>query len=289
MSVRGLRLHTPLHQGAACVLVGELLLALMGAQVKALAPDLGSPMLVFGRNALGLAIILPIMLWRQGPDCLRTSNLRFHVVRGVVGVSSMYCYFFSLGGLALTDAVLLKLTAPFFIPLIALLWLGERTSIWTLATIALGFCGVVVLLQPGQAGMEDVFFVMTGVSGAILGGTSKVAIRRMGTREPSARIVVYFGLVATTVSAPAALLHWQWPTLWQWLGLLSIAASATAAQMLITTAYRIAPAGRIGQFTYSSVVFAALLGWLIWSEPLTLHQAIGCFFIVGAGLLNMRR
>lgn len=285
----GFSLRSSLHQGAACVLAGELLLALMGAQVKALAPELDNTMLVFARNALGLAIILPIMLWREGPDCLRTINLRFHVVRGVVGVSAMYCYFFSLGGLALTDAVLLKLTSPFFIPLIALLWLGERTSPWALMTIVLGFCGVVVLLQPGHAGMQDVLFVMAGVSGAVLGGTAKVTIRRMGTREPSARIVVYFGIVATTVSAPAALLNWQWPTLWQWLGLVSIAACATAAQMLITTAYRIAPAGRIGQFTYSSVIFAALLGWLIWSEPFTLNQAIGCMFIVGAGLLNMRR
>lgn len=285
----GFTLRSPLHRGAACVLAGELLLALMGAQVKLLAPELDNAMLVFARNALGLAIILPIMLWREGPDCLRTDNLRFHVVRGVVGVSAMYCYFFSLGGLVLTDAVLLKLTSPFFIPLIALLWLGERTSPYALMTIVLGFCGVVVLLEPGHAGMEDVFFVMAGVSGALLGGTAKVTIRRMGTREPSGRIVVYFGIVATTVSAPAALLNWQWPTLWQGLGLVSIAACATAAQMLITTAYRIAPAGRIGQFTYSSVVFAALLGWLIWSDPFTLNQALGCVFIVGAGLLNMRR
>lgn len=280
---------SPLYRGAACVLAGELLLAFMGALIKLLSPDMASSMLVFGRNAVGLAILLPIMLWREGVDCLRTGQLRFHLVRGVVGVSAMYCYFFSLAGLALTDAILLKLTAPFFIPLIALLWLGERTSLYTLGTIAFGFCGVAVLLQPGHASQEDIFFVMAGVSGALLGGSAKVTIRRMGVSEPSARIVVYFAIVATTVSAPAALLHWQWPTLQQWLALLAVGACATMAQLLITTAYRIAPAGRIGQFTYSSVVFAALLGWLIWSDPFTLRQGLGCLFIVGAGLLNMRR
>lgn len=280
---------SPLYRGAACVLAGEFLLAFMGALIKYLSPDMASAMLVFGRNALGLALILPIMLLRDGVDCLKTEHLRFHLVRGVVGVSAMYCYFFSLGGLALTDAVLLKLTSPFFIPVIAMLWLGERTSLYTLMTIAFGFCGVVVLLQPGEAGYEDVLFVTAGVSGALLGGTAKVAIRRMGVAEPSARIVVYFGIVATLVSAPAALLNWQWPTATQWLALVAVAACATLAQLLITTAYRIAPAGRIGQFTYSSVIFAALLGWLIWSDPFTLRQALGCLFIVGAGLLNMRR
>ncbi len=271
------------------MLGGELMLAIMGALIKYLSPELGNAMLVFARNALGLAIILPILLLREGPDCLRTPHLRFHLVRGVVGVSAMYCYFFSLGGLALTDAVLLKLTAPFFIPLIAFAWLGERTSPFTLGTIAVGFCGVVVLLEPGKAGLEDTLFVLAGLSGALLGGTAKVTIRRMGVSEPSARIVVYFGIIATIVSLPAALIHWQWPTSTQWMLLVSLAACATLAQMLITTAFRIAPAGRIGQFTYSSVVFAALLGWLFWSEPFTLNQAIGCLFIVGAGLLNMRR
>lgn len=280
---------TPLQRGAICVIGGELLLAIMGALIKHLSPELGNAMLVFARNLLGLAIILPLLLWREGTHCLRTHHLRFHAVRGVVGVSAMYCYFFSLGGLALTDAVLLKLTAPFFIPLIAFAWLGERTSLFTLGTIALGFCGVVVLLRPGEAGLEDILFVMAGLSGALLGGTAKVTIRRMGVSEPSARIVVYFGIIASVVSLPAALLNWQWPTAMQWGLLLSLAACATAAQMLITTAFRIAPAGRIGQFTYSSVVFAALLGWLFWSEPFTLNQALGCLFIVGAGLLNMRR
>lgn len=277
-----------LRLGALCVIAGELLLAVMGALIKYLSPDLGNSMIVFGRNALGLSLLLPILLYREGPGFLRTPHLRFHMMRGVIGVSAMYCYFFSLGKLALTEAVLLKLTAPFFIPLIAFFWLKERTAPITVAAIALGFCGVFVLLQPGQARAEDVLFVLAGVSGAVLGATAKVTIRRMGVKEPSARIVVYFALIASAVSAPAAIMNWQWPTALQWLLLLALAATATAAQLLITTAYRIAPAGAIGQFTYSSVLFAVLLGWLFFSEPLSLHQAVGGVLIVGAGLLNMR-
>ncbi|TVP53161.1 MAG: DMT family transporter [Halomonadaceae bacterium] len=260
----------------------------MGALIKYLSPDLGNSMIVFGRNLLGLGILLPILLIREGPRYLITPHLRFHLMRGVIGVSAMYCYFFSLGKLPLTDAVLLKLTAPFFIPLIAFFWLGERTAMVTVIAIALGFCGVMVLLQPGQASVEDLFFVLAGVSGAVLGATAKVTIRRMGVSEPSPRIVLYFALIASAVSAPAALLNWQWPTALQWLLLLAMAATATAAQLLITTAYRIAPAGAIGQFTYSSVLFAVLLGWLFFAEPLSLNQALGGALIVFAGLLNMR-
>lgn len=277
-----------LRLGALCVIGGELLLAVMGALIKYLSPELGNSMIVFGRNVLGLAILLPILLIRQGPGYLVTPHLRFHLMRGVIGVSAMYCYFYSLGKLSLTDAVLLKLTAPFFIPVIAFFWLGERTAPITLVAIALGFCGVLVLLQPGQATTDDVFYVLAGVSGAVLGGTAKVTIRRMGVSEPSARIVLYFALIASVVSAPAAILNWQWPTALQWLLLLAMAVTATTAQLLITTAYRIAPAGAIGQFTFSSVLFAVLLGWLFFAEPLSAHQALGGALIIGAGLLNMR-
>ena len=280
---------SPLYRGAACVLAGEMLLAIMGAIIKYLAPDLPNAVLVFLRNGLGLLIITPIVLFQAGPSALKTRHLRFHLMRAVIGVSAMYCYFFSLNNLALTEAVLLKLTAPFFIPIIALLWLKEATSSRIWLTIAIGFAGVLVLLDPQTAGFDDYLFVAAGMLGALLGATAKVTIRRMGVAEPSARIVFYFGLFGSLVTAPAAILGWGTPTTSQWLWLIGLAACATLAQMLITTAYRIAPAGQIGQFTYSSVLFAALLGWVVFLEPTTQEQLIGCILIVGAGLMNLRQ
>tara|TARA_R100001440_G_scaffold14959_6_gene25430 strand:+ start:28675 stop:29532 length:858 start_codon:yes stop_codon:yes gene_type:complete len=280
---------SPLYRGAACVLAGEMLLAIMGAIIKYLAPDLPNAVLVFLRNGLGLLIITPIVLFQAGPSALKTRHLRFHLMRAVIGVSAMYCYFFSLNNLALTEAVLLKLTAPFFIPIIALLWLKEATSSRIWLTIAIGFAGVLVLLDPQTAGFDDYLFVAAGMLGALLGATAKVTIRRMGVAEPSARIVFYFGLFGSLVTAPAAILGWVTPTTSQWLWLIGLAACATLAQMLITTAYRIAPAGQIGQFTYSSVLFAALLGWVVFLEPTTQEQLIGCILIVGAGLMNLRQ
>ncbi|MFE8071596.1 DMT family transporter [Marinobacteraceae bacterium S3BR75-40.1] len=276
-------------RGAAFVILGEMLLSVMGAIIKHLSPELPNALLVFCRNGLGLMILLPIVLTQAGGlRALKTPNLRFHLMRGLIGVSAMYCFFFSLGKLALTEAVLLKLTAPFFIPLVATFWLRERSSPVTWLAIAIGFCGVLVILDPGRSGFSDWLYVGAGLAGALLGGTAKVTIRRMGVNEPSARIVLYFGVIATLASAPAAAAQWQMPTAIQWGLLLALAACATIAQLCITTAYRIAPAGKVGQFTYSSVAFAAILGWWFWGETVTLNQAVGCALIVGAGLLNMR-
>lgn len=280
---------TALQRGAACVMAGEMLLAIMGAIIKHLAPELPNAELVFLRNVLGLAVITPVMLYREGVGGLRTRHLRFHFMRAVIGVSAMYCYFFSLQKLALTEAVLLKLTAPFFIPVIALLWLRESTSRTIWLTIAVGFAGVLVILNPAAAHLQDYLFVAAGLTGALLGATAKVTIRRMGVAEPSGRIVFYFAFFGSLVTAPAAMAVWQPPSTAIWLWMAALALCATLAQMLITTAYRIAPAGQIGQFTYSSVLFAALLGWVFFLEPVTESQLLGCVLIVGAGLFNLRQ
>lgn len=278
-----------LGRGAAYVLAGEVLLAIMGAIIKHLAPDVPNAVLVFLRNALGLAIIFPVLIASNGFSGLKTNHVRFHLMRAVIGVSAMYCYFYSLEHLPLTNAVLLKLTAPFFIPVIALFWLKENTSRLTWLAIAVGFLGVAVILDPTAANTVDYFFVAAGLGGALLGATAKVTIRRMGVSEPSGRIVFYFGLFGTLVTAPAAFLTWQTPDWQTWMWMIALALCATCAQLLITTAYRIAPAGQIGQFTYASVVFAALLGWLFFMEPITVNQFIGSALIVGAGLLNLRQ
>ncbi|WP_207950578.1 DMT family transporter [Marinobacter sp. JSM 1782161] len=280
---------TAIQRGAAFVLAGEMLLAVMGAIIKHLSPDIPSAQLVFLRNILGLAIIGPLLISREGVAGLKTRHLRFHLMRAVIGVSAMYCYYLSLEKLVLTEAVLLKLTAPFFIPVIALLWLKESTSRLIWLTIAVGFAGVLVILDPASADLNDYLFVAAGLAGALLGATAKVTIRRMGVTEPSARIVFYFGLFGTLVTAPAAAAVWVPPGLSTWLWMGGLALCATLAQMLITTTYRIAPAGQIGQFTYSSVIFAALLGWLFFMEPVTGSQVIGCALIVGAGLFNLRQ
>lgn len=272
----------------AAVILGELCFALMGGIIKHLATDLPNEVILFFRNSLAFVIIVPLLFQKMGVSGFKTTEFRFHAIRGGVGVAAMSCFFYILGNMNFTEAILLKLTTPFFIPLVALLWLGERSSPLTLWAIAIGFVGVIFIVDPQNKGWTDVDLVLVGLLGAVLAAVAKVTIRRMRGSEPSLRIVFYFSVFATLFSAPFAAAAWKAPSATQMLWLFGLASIATIGQLLITSAYRRVSAGKIGQFTYTSLIFSSTMGWMIWDEALTISIILGMLCIVGAGLLNMK-
>ena len=121
----------------------------------------------------------------------------------------------------------------------------------------------------------------------MLAGLAKVIIRKMSATETPGRIVFYFALVGTIVSAVPAMLAWVSLSWIQFGSLVAIAASSTIAQLSISKAYSHAPAGQLGPYTYTSVAFAAFFGWIIWDEVLNTNTIIGILIIVLAGGLAM--
>lgn len=272
-------------QGALFILLSELMFASMGAAVKA-ASGLGLPneMLVFMRNLMGLFIITPLLL-RYGTAELRTSVYPMHLLRAVLGVFAMYSFFFVLGKLALADGMLLKMTAPIFMPLIALLWLGERVGRLAILAVPIGFVGVGLVLKPDG---DMNWVALVGVLGGALAAFAKVTVRRLGRSEPTTRIVFYFALNATLISALPLLWAWQTPNLQQWALLGLMGAMGTAGQLLLTRGYAVAAAARVSPFTYFSVVFGAVYGYLLWGEVLDWLFVLGASLIAVAGVTAVR-
>lgn len=262
-------------------LVSSLAFATMAAVIKAMAPVLPTEMTVFFRNFFGLLAILPLVL-REGV-ALRTENMRWHVTRGVFGLIAMYCFFYTLGSMPLGDAVLLNYTAPLFTPLIALLWLREAVPVAVRIAIGVGFIGVVLILKPGH----DLFtpVALIGLVSGLFAAFAMTSIRRMAQTESALRIVFYFALVGTLLSAIPLLWHWQAMTWAAALPLFSIGILASIGQLFLTKAYMGAPAARVGALTYLTVVIAALYGWLFWSEAPDIFSLVGAVLVFIGGAL----
>lgn len=275
---------SPLVLGGLALLAGEFSFALLAVVVRELAAELSQVQIVFFRNLAALLVMLPWLL-RQGFGHFKPARFRYHFLRSAVGIAGMYCYFYAIGNLPLALAVLLGQTAPILIPLIAGLWLKERSTRGVYAAIALGFGGVLVILSPWQHPLAPAALV--GLLGALFAATAKVTIRRMAGSEPSSLIVFYFTFISTLVSAVPLGADWR-PVDWRlWPWLLALGLTAAAGQFLMTKAFTLAPAGRIGALSYSQIVFAALLGWWYFGEGLDWHVAAGGVLIAYAGLLSM--
>ncbi len=273
--------RTALIRGALLILASELAFASMGAVVKAASVSLPNEQLVFFRNLFGLVALLPFLLRTRG-DSLATRRYPLHLLRAALGVSAMYAFFWVLGNLPLAEAVLLKMTAPIFLPLIGWLWLREHVSSLAMVAIPVGFLGVLLVLDP--AGNFS-WMALVGLLGGLLAAGAKVAVRRLTATEPPGRVVFYFAVNAGLLTTLPMIWAWQTPTpaQWGWLALLGL--FGTAGQLLMTRGYAEAPAGQLGPFTYFTVLFAGVYGYLFWGEVPTAGFLAGAVLIAAAGLL----
>ena len=276
-----------LIRGAAYIILGELCFATMGVGVRLVSVELHNPMIVFARNILGLALLLPWLL-RRGIGNAATRVPALHLLRAGAGVAAMYCFFYAIAAMPLADAMLLKLTAPIFIPVIAILWLGERMTPALGLALGIGFAGVAVILDPsyGAGGFSVSPAALIGLLGGVLAALAKVTVRRLSRSEPPTRIVFYFALIAAGISAVPLIWAWQTPSARAMLGLAGVAVAATLGQLALTRGLSLAPASRMGVFGYAAVVFGAGYGWLLWNEPLTWRTIAGTVLIAAAGLLT---
>ncbi len=278
-----------LVRGAVFIVLGELCFASMGVGIRLVSTELDNTMIVFARNLLGLLLLLP-WLAHRGVGTLATAVPGLHLLRAGAGVAAMYCFFYAIAAMPLAEAMLLKLTAPIFMPLIAVLWLHERVTPTLALALGIGFAGVAVILDPGVtgSGISVSPVALIGLMGGVLAALAKVTVRRLSRTEPPTRIVFYFALIAAAISAVPLTWSWQTPSWPAAAGLVAIAVAATLGQLALTRGLSLAPASRMGVFGYSAVVFGAAYGWLLWDEPLTLTTITGTLLIAAAGLLATR-
>lgn len=268
--------------GAALLVLSAAIFASVGAAIKLVASDVTVEQIVFFRSSLAFIPMLPF-LRRAGLRGLVTDCFGKHVVRALAGVAAMYCYFFAIAHLPLAEAVVLSYTAPLFIPFIARAWLDEGVAPGAGFAAALGFGGILLILRPG-AGLLSVA-APVGIVGGLFAALAFVGIRSLAETEPTTRTVFYFGVIASAISAVPLPWSWRTPTPRAWALLVLIGVLAGLGQFALTQAYAHAPASRISPFSYTTVIFATLFGWILWSEVPDALSFIGAALVCVAGVL----
>ena len=270
--------------GALFILASELMFATMGASVKAVSVELPNEMAVFMRNLFGL-LFITLWLSRNGLRQLKTDVMHIHLLRACLGLAAMYCFFYALAHLPLAAGLLLKMTAPFFMPFIAYVWLREQAPQLALLALPVGFAGVVLVLKPEG---DFNWVALIGILGGLLAAFAKVTVRRLGHSEPTIRVVFYFSFIASLISSVPLIWAWQTPSIKAWGLLVLMGAVGTLGQLLLTRAYAIARTAQIAPFTYFSVVYGAIYGYVFWQEILDWYFVGGAILIATAGLMAIK-
>ena len=267
------------------MVASALLFAVMGAAVKVASQDLPTTMSVFFRNAVALAVLVPWAV-RAGPRAVRTQHLGGHLVRSFAGLAGMMCFFTTLGRARLADATVVFQAFPLFLPIVERVWFGHPVAPRVVAALLVGFGGVVCVLRPGAGMFTGIMLV--GTVGAFFAAIAQVGTRQLTMTEPVTRIVFYFSLIASVVSAVPLAWTWVSPTPATWAALVVTGLAAVCGQLALTRAYSHATAASVGPFVYSGVLFAALIDWVAWHTPPDRWFAIGALLIVSAGVALLR-
>jgi drug/metabolite transporter (DMT)-like permease len=277
--------HIPIRAVIAA-LTASLMFASMGVAVRFSSEYMSNEMTVFLRNGFGLCFLLP-WIYSIGFKDFGTKRLGAHITRSISGLIAMYCFFYAIAHLQLAEAVLLNYSSPLFIAIIALIWLGERPSTKLIAAIIIGFTGICLILKPGIGIFHSAALI--GLLSAVFAAFAMVSIRNLSYTEPTVRIVFYFSLTATFISGVPLIWAWQTPTMHTLLLMAFAGFAATLGQLMLTLSYSLAPAAQVGPYTYSSVIFAAIFGWIFWMETPDVFTLIGALLIIIAGTITLQR
>jgi drug/metabolite transporter (DMT)-like permease len=273
--------HVPL--GILCMLGATVLFAISSAVAKwevALYP-VGEVM--FGRSISSLAVCAVVVLPFTGLSVFATGRPRDHLARGLSQSVSQTFTVLAFSLMPLAGAIAINFSAPLWSALVAIIWLKERAGAMRWAVLLIGFVGVLVVAQPGADSVT--LGAAFALANAVMYGSVTVAVRGMTATESTNTLLMWQMVTLAVFHAFLLAFGVRMPTALD-AALLALSGLANAlAQYLWTHALRLAPAAAVSPFYYFLLVWALLLGFLVWGEIPTLGLLVGSAIVVACGLV----
>jgi drug/metabolite transporter (DMT)-like permease len=273
------------------MLFASFLFAAMGAAVKLASSLYSTSEIVMYRGFIGALLLYPMIRLQRGS--FRTPFPREHLWRSVVGVTSLWLWFYAIGKLPLATAVTLNYMAPIWLATYMFVtgwWHGKGLPEWPLAlAILMSFVGVTLVLRPAVETHEWLGGVVA-IASSVIAAMAYMQVRRLGQMgEPEYRVVFYFsvtmgfaGLVGSLLGNGMATFR---PQSWHGLGLmLAVATSGLVAQIAMTRAYRIGKVLVVANLQYTGIIFSSLWGMVLWGDVFDWHVWLGMAVILASGI-----
>lgn len=254
--------------------------------------------LVFFRCFFAILPVLVWLLWQgQIRVALQTANPLGHVVRALVGATSMGLGFFALTRLPLPEATAIGYAAPLLIVVFSALLLKERVHLFRWTAVAVGLVGVLIILWPrltlfssGQPlGDAEALGAITAFGGAVFSAFAMMQVRKLTRTERTEAIVVYFFVSASVLSLATIPFGWAMPTMEQAALLIAAGFFGGIGQLLMTSCYRYADMSVIAPFEYVSLLLTLIIGFAVFGDVPTLAMIMGAIIIVASGIAVILR
>lgn len=270
---------------------GIAVLSVMDAVIKGMSayyPTLQVALLRFACGSLVAVAVVTAMRpgWPSRETVIANS------LRSVIAIVTAVSFFYALGQLPLAETLVLSFLSPMFIALFGLLMLKERVDLRILGAIAIGFAGTLIVVL-GQGEEASASRSWSGVAAALLSAVtyalSLVLLRQRAQRDKFLHIVFFQNVGPFVLVAPFGLFAWQPMNLAHLAWFMSMGLLGFLGHMLMATAYAKAEAARLAPLEYTALIWAAFIGYGVFSEIPTWATLGGGVLIVTAAMITSRR
>jgi len=236
---------------------------------------------------MGMLLMLCPSLIRNFPEAISTKRPGLQLIRVGLALVALFGGFTAVVNMPLADATALGFAKSFFITVFAIIILREKVGPYRWAAIVFGFLGVAVMLQPGTTGYS--IYGVYAVAGAAAAGLVMVIIRLLSKTESSSSIIAYQVFGVGLVTLIPAIMVWTQPTPGEWLVILAIGVVSFFAQKSNIYAYKHGEASLLASLDYVRLLFATILGFLLFDQLPQLTTWIGAGIIVAAAVFTVYR
>lgn len=265
--------------GVFWMLITGLCFVAVTALVKYLGPRVPAAEAAFLRYLLGLVFLLPMIRPIMNARLTRRQVGLFGL-RGVVHTLGVICWFYAMTQIPIAEVTAMNYLSPVYVTIGAALFLGEKLATRRILAVVVALVGALIILRPGFREVNSGHMAMLFTAVMFAAG---YLIAKVMSDEVSPAVVV--GMLSITVTiglAPVAAAVWVTPTLGDLLILFGVACFATAGHFTMTLAFAAAPITVTQPVTFLQLVWAVLLGWLVFAESVDIYVVAGGLIIIGS-------
>ena len=278
------------HARAALLMLGSTLgFGSMAIFIRLASKTIPTWEVAFFRNLFGFAALLPLLavpaLRQPNPAKTFAANVHTHqlpryLVRTAIGIVSMVCGFWAIAHLPLALAISLTYSSPIFVTIAAILMLGERVRARRWSAVALGFLGVLIIVQPWSHAFSK--GVLVAVAAAVLSALVAIQIKQLSRVDKADTIVFWTYVLWVPMSLLPALFVWHPPQgiAWLWLALSGVL--GTIGQVLWTRALKLGEVSALTPISFMQLPVVVLFGWWLFDESLDHWTLLGAGIIFAA-------
>jgi drug/metabolite transporter (DMT)-like permease len=278
----GMRGRQNIPVGIFCMMAATVAFAATHAVSKWLIALYPIGQVMFSRSFVGFVICGALVLPRHGVSVFATQRPQLHVMRGLSQSISQTFSVLAFSLMPLAGAIAINFSAPLWAALVAIIWLKERAGLARMSMLLCGFLGVLVVTNPGADSLT--LGAIFALLNAIMLGSVTVAVRGMtATESPSTLLMWQLGVVSLC-HAFLLLFGVRWTTIGD-LGLFALGGITNLiGQYFWTKALALAPATAVSPFFYFMLVWALVIGFVVWGEVPTPALLLGSSIVVASGL-----